>query len=170
MSYAHVTAAMHLDGDVAVDAKFYTAGQASSGRAYAAVGITADFTLFVNEPQQAQALADTFAGVADQFGADPVRTYTLRRAREAVAEFRAWLQAPATGGELVWCENPDHPQEDAPHAPRDDCKFPHNSGRHADQHARDLRYAEFAGRLAVLVDELTGAPEAATAEDAPAGE
>ena len=156
---SRVTAAIHLTGDIAPEVRFYSAEEASSGRDYAVVGVTGDLNLFVNEPGQAQALADAFADVADHFGTDPIRTYVLRRAREAVAEFRAWLQTPATGGELVWCENPDHPQEGEPHAPRDDCKYPHNSGRHADQHSRDLRYAEFAGRLATLLDELTDTPE-----------
>ena len=124
---SRVTAAIHLTGDIAPEVSFYTADQANSGRTYGVVGVTGDLNLFVNEPGQAQALADAFADVADHFGTDPIRTYVLRRAREAVAEFRAWLQTPATG---------------------------------ADQHARQYRYAEFAGRLATLVDELTDTPEA----------
>lgn len=147
------TTGLHLRGDVAPDVRWYPDGIQSQPNPYASVSFDG-LTVFINEPGQAQPLADAFAGVAAHFGTEPVRSYVIRQARETVAEFRAWLETPA--GELVWCENPDHPQEDAPHAPRDDCKFPHNSGRYADQ----FRYAEFAGRLAALLAELTDPPGA----------
>ncbi len=133
---SHVTAAIHLDGDIAPEVRFYTREEASSGRAYGVVGVTGDFTLFINEPGQAQALADAFADVADHFGTDPIRTYVLRRAREAVAEFRGRLAEPVTDG----------PE---------------------DGHPRQYRYAEFAGRLATLVDELTDTPEVPASPEPP---
>lgn len=132
---SHVTSNSHLDGAIDTRYTFHPASPDRPGRApYAAVTVD-DITLFVNEPGQAQQLADLFADVADAFGVDPVRTYVLRRAREAVAEFRAWTAEPATGtGE--------------------------------DGHPRQYRYAEFAGRLATLVDELTDTPEAVATPDA----
>ena len=136
---SHVTAAIHLTGDIAPEVKFYSDAEASSGREYGVVGVTGDLNLFVNEPGQAQALADAFADLADHFGTDPVRTYVLRRAREAVAEFRAWLETGPTGTE-------------------------------EDGHPRQYRYAEFAGRLATLVDELTDTPEVPANPETPAEE
>lgn len=122
------TTGLHLRGDVAPDVCWYPDGIQSQPKPYASVSFDG-LTVFVNEPGQAQPLADAFADVAAHFGAEPVRAYVMRQARETIAEFRAWLAEPVTGT-----------GEDGP--------------------PRQYRYAEFAGRMATLLDELTDSPEA----------
>lgn len=90
------TLGQHLNGDIAPDVRYYPEGIESRPSPYGSVGVDA-FTVFVNSPAQAQALADAYTDLADRFGADPIRRFVMDRALIALAEYTEWQATPVTG-------------------------------------------------------------------------